>query len=281
MQYSDNPFAGMIDGIAEAAKNANPALDGDYIENGLLHCGKCHTPKEHIVTICGSDRKVACMCKCRAEEFEKSRKEFERHNRIEALKDSAYSDPALRHCCFANDDGTNPELTKKCLNYVKNFRKFYDDGKGLLLFGTCGVGKTYAALEIANALMDELYSARFSTFAAIANDLFDNPSKQAYINALTQNYDLLCIDDYAAERNTPWMNEQLFSVIDARCKAKKPLIVTTNLTRSEMFDKTNTERYRICSRLTELCIAVEVGGKDRRIKNYIKAKAEYETLLNG
>lgn len=281
MQYSENPLADVIGGIAKAAADENKAQDGDYIENGLLHCGKCHTPKECVVALYGRERKVSCMCKCKTDLFERDRQEFLRRNRVEALKDSAYSDPALRECCFDNDDGSNPELTKKCQNYVKNFRKFYDDGKGLLFFGTCGTGKTFATLSIANALMDNLYSVKFSTFAAIANDLFDNANKQAYINALTQSYDLLCIDDYAAERNTPWMNEQLLAVIDARCKAKKPLIVTTNLTRNEMFDKTNVERYRICSRLTELCVAIEVTGKDRRITNYISTRAEYESLLNG
>lgn len=280
MQYSDNPFADTLTKIAQAAKEANPREDGDYTENGLLHCGKCHTPKETTVTLGGRETKVSCMCKCREEQAEAKRKKFIHDSRAEALKDSAYGDKALRNCCFENDDGTNPELTKKCRNYVENFERFSESGKGLLFFGSCGTGKTYAALEIANALMDKLYSVKFATFAAIANELFDNPEKQGYINRLAQDYDLLCIDDYAAERNTPWMNEQLFAVIDARCKAHKPLIVTTNLTRDEMFDRKNIDRYRICSRLLELCIAVEVNGKDRRISDYIKNKAEFEDLLN-
>ena len=40
--------------------------DGDYIENGLVHCGKCKEPKEAIVTFFG---KVPCMCKCESEKY--------------------------------------------------------------------------------------------------------------------------------------------------------------------------------------------------------------------
>lgn len=280
MQYSANPLGKALSGIIQAAEEANPQCEGDYTENGILYCGKCHTPKQTVINLAGQERKVACMCKCKTEEAERERSAMLKANHIEALKDNAFSDPALKLCTFENDDNGNPDVTRKCRNYVAHFDRFYEDGKGLLFYGTCGTGKTYAALEIANALMEQLYSVKFSTFAAIANDLFDNPEKQAYINALAQNYHLLCIDDYAAERNTPWMNEQLFNVIDARCKAKKPLIVTTNLTNTEMFDKKNVDRYRICSRLMELCIAVEVSGKDRRIQNYVKQKADYENLLN-
>lgn len=281
MQCSGDVFAAKLGDIMTAAKQANPREDGDYEHDGLLYCGKCNTPKEHIITVCGTPLKVACMCRCRSAKFETERAEEQKRNRTEALKDRAFADKSLRDCTFENDDGTNPELTKKCRNYVENFAEFYESGKGLLLYGTCGTGKTYAALEIANALTDRMHSVRFSTFAAIANELFDNPDRQEYINALAQNYSLLIIDDYAAERNTPWMQEQLFSVIDARCKARKPLIVTTNLTRNQMFDKSDTARYRICSRLCELCIAIEASGKDRRIQQYINNKQHYEDLLNG
>ena len=267
-----------ISDIVSKAAEVNPREDGDYEKDGLLYCGKCHTPKEHIVTLFGSRTKVPCMCKCRNDEFEAWRKETLWMNRVEALKDNAYSEPENRNCTFENDDGQHPEILIQCKNYVEQFDEFAAEGKGLLLYGDKGTGKTYAALQILNALMDRMYSAYFDTFAQIANGLFRCEDKREYINAFAR-YDILCIDDLAAERDSPWMMEQVFSVIDARCKARKPLIVTTNLTSRQMYDKSDIERARIYSRLYELCIPIEFVGEDKRIQNFRRDKAKYTQML--
>ena len=269
---------GAISNIIAKAAEANPRVDGDYEQDGLLYCGKCHTPKEHIVTLFGRRTKVPCMCKCRNDDFEAWRKETLRLNRIEALKDSAYSSYENRNCTFENDDGQHPEILKQCWNYVEQFAEFSAEGKGLLLYGDKGTGKTYAALQILNALMDRMYSAYFDTFAQIANGLFNCEDKREYINSFAR-YDILCIDDLAAERDSPWMLEQVFSVIDARCKARKPLIVTTNLTSRQMYDKSDIERARIYSRLYELCIPIEFTGEDKRIQNFRRDKSKFMQML--
>ena len=269
---------GAISNIIAKAAEANPRVDGDYEKDGLLYCGKCHTQKEYIVELLGKRVKVGCMCRCRTEEFDKWREETIRLNRIEAIKDSAYSEPSNRDCTFENDDGQHPEILAMCKNYVEQFEDFAADGKGLLLYGGVGTGKTYAALQILNALMDRMYTAYFDTFAQIANGLYNCGDKREYINALAR-YDILCIDDLAAERDSPWMLEQVFSVIDARCKAKKPLIVTTNLTSRQMYDKSDKDRARIYSRLYELCSPIEFVGEDKRIQNFRRDKAKYTQML--
>lgn len=263
--------------IAKAAE-VNPREDGDYEKDGLLYCGKCNTPKEHIVTLFGSRTKVPCMCKCRNDDFEAWRKETIRQNRVEALKDNAYSEPENRNCTFENDDGQHPEILAQCKNYVEQFEEFAAAGKGLLLYGDIGTGKTYAALQILNALMDRMYTAYFNTFAQIANELFHCDDKCEYINSFAR-YDILCIDDLGAEHDSQWMTEQVFSVIDTRCNSGKPLIVTTNLTSRQMYDKSNKERARIYSRLYELCIPIEFTGEDKRIQNFRRDKAKFTQML--
>lgn len=267
-----------ISDIITKAAEANPRVDGDYELCGLLYCGKCHTPKEHIVTLGGRTIKVPVMCKCKSADFDNWREETIRMNRVEALKDSAYSEPENRNCTFENDDGQQPEILIQCKNYVEQFDEFAAAGKGLLLYGDIGTGKTYAALQILNALMDRMYTAYFDTFAQIANGLFRCEDKREYINSFAR-YDILCIDDLAAERDSQWMLEQVFSVIDARCKAVKPLIVTTNLTSRQMYDKSNKERARIYSRLYELCQPIEFVGADKRIQNFRRDKDKFTQML--
>lgn len=57
----------LIQGIAETAARANRRNEGDYIENGILMCGKCHTPKQCELEFGGRIIKPYCMCRCEAD----------------------------------------------------------------------------------------------------------------------------------------------------------------------------------------------------------------------
>lgn len=46
-----------------------PKDSADYIENGLLYCGKCHTPKEFRGSFLGMVKVVPCLCRCRSENW--------------------------------------------------------------------------------------------------------------------------------------------------------------------------------------------------------------------
>ena len=102
---------------------------------------------------------------------------------------------------------------------------------GLLLFGDVGTGKSFLAGCIANALLEQDVPVLMTNFPTILNrmtGLFgsDRADFLADLNA----YDLLILDDLGAERGTEYALEQVFAVIDARYRSRKPLIVTTNLT---------------------------------------------------
>ena len=61
-------------------------LPGDYIQDGLLHCGACHSRKETFVELFGLQRKVACLCRCQSEKVQRQLEEMEARQRIEALE---------------------------------------------------------------------------------------------------------------------------------------------------------------------------------------------------
>lgn len=57
--------------------------------------------------------------------------------------------------------------------------------------------------------------------------------KQAYLDSLNQ-YALLALDDLGAERNTEYMNEIVYGIIDSRYRAGLPMIITSNLSADEL-----------------------------------------------
>lgn len=60
------------------------------------------------------------------------------------------------------------------------------------------------------------------------NGLFAAEDKTEYIRCLMK-YDLLIIGDFGGERNSEYATEIVFSVVDARYRSGKSLIITTNL----------------------------------------------------
>ena len=145
------------------------------------------------------------------------------------------------------------------------------------MYGTVGTGKTFAAACIANALIDKGYPCLVTNFTRLINTLsgmYDG--KQDYIDGLNR-FALLVIDDLATEADTEYRNEIVYNVIDSRYRAGLPMIITTNLTGEEMKKPADVRKQRICSRLFERCIPVEVKGADRRreqLRNDVKAYAD-------
>lgn len=263
-----NSFEKVVETLISKAKETGNIVEGDYVgEDNLYYCGKCNTRKQTVVDLFGKVKVVPCICKCKADEIqaeEETRKQREFFEKVMRMRRVGFPEKAMQEWTFANDDGSNPKMTNAMKNFVEHFQTFKDEGKGLLLFGSVGTGKTFLAACVANALINKGIPCLVTNFARIANEvsgMFEG--KQQYYDNLN-TFPLLVIDDLSAERKTEYMQEIVFNVIDARYRANLPIIITTNLTREELMHPANIGYQRIFSRLFEMCTPIEVVGKDRR-----------------
>lgn len=266
-------IAAILDGISAKVAEACPEAQGDYVnEDGLLVCHKCNTPKQcrihvRIAGIIDEERVVFKMCDCERAAREKEERERAHRDfllRRDKNRHHGFADAEMRHWTFANDDMSKPQLTQAMRNYVEHFPDFKRKGKGLLLYGDVGTGKTYAACEVANALIDQGHQVLVTNFAKLCNTMqgmFEG--RQQYIDSLNR-YALLIIDDLAAERDTEYMQEQVYNIIDARYRAGLPMIITTNLSGQQIKNPDSISKERIYSRILERCHPIEVKGADRR-----------------
>lgn len=266
-------MAGMIQ---KSLQNEEP---GDYYgEDGFLYCGKCHTRKQHEITLPadgdGTERKVrvGIACKCQAavleaEERERERKDFEQ--RMEALRRDGITDPAYLRYTFAQDDRRNPDVTDVCLRYVQNWKEMKAENIGILFYGDVGTGKSFLACAIANALLGRLVSVSVTNFPRLLNAIqgtFDE-ERQRRIDSL-QRYSLLVIDDLGVERDTAFSVEQVYNVIDTRARSGKPVIITTNLSMKDLQNPPSLAYKRIYDRVLEMCpIRLKMVGESRRAGN--------------
>lgn len=273
----------MIEGFAKASETAIPVNDGDYIdEEGLLCCGKCHTRKQTRIEFNGKILTPRCVCKCEQERLkaeEEERKNREKMIKIREYRKMGFPDAEMSRWTFEKDDKQNKKVSNIAERYVENFDEMRKKNKGLLFFGEVGTGKTFLSACIANALIDKGYPCLVTNFARLTNTIsgmYDG--KQEYIDGLDR-FTLLVIDDLASERDTEYMNEIVMNIIDARYRSGKPLIVTTNLTSEELKNPQDVRKQRIYSRLLEMCIPIEVKGKDRRKEKLKEDYLELNKLL--
>ena len=269
-----------VSGLEKKSAESIKAEQGDYIVDGLLYCHKCNTKKQTRVMILGIERTPPCLCKCQVERREREeaeRKAIEFRNKVKEYRRIGFPESEMANWTFANADGSNEKIMTAMKNYVANFEEFHKQGKGLLLFGTVGTGKTYAAACVANALIDKGYPVLMTNFARIANTvggMFEG--KQEYYDSLNR-FPLLVLDDLSAERKTEYMQEIVFNVIDSRYRAGLPLIITTNLTNEEIKHPSELAYQRTFSRLLEMCLPVKVEGVDKRVE---KLKADYKPMAD-
>ena len=66
------------------------------------------------------------------------------------------------------------------------------------------------------------------------------------------------------ERDTPYVLETVYLVIDERYKSGKPFIITTNLSLEELRNPADLEHGRIYDRIMERCVPVAFSGKNYR-----------------
>ena len=246
---------------------------GDYTgEDGLLYCGKCHTPKQFRMEAPPMEgRLLPHPCRCEQERLDREAAEQEarrHHQAVADLKRRGFTDPAMRGWTFANDNGKCPQM-KHAHFYVENWPTIRAENIGYLLWGGVGTGKSYFAGCIANALMEQEVAVRMTNFALILNDLIASfEVRNEYISRLCRA-PLLILDDFGMERGTEYGLEQVYNVIDSRYRSRRPLIVTTNLSLQDLQHPQDTAHARIYDRLLEMCAPIRFSGE-----NFRKATAQ-------
>ncbi|HSP17268.1 MAG TPA: ATP-binding protein [Thermoanaerobaculia bacterium] len=149
-----------------------------------------------------------------------------------------------------------------------------EEGKGLLLIGPCGVGKTHLA---AAALIEVIRSGKpgrllFRNFQDLIQEIqasFDSdqvPSKSELLRPLLEA-DLLVLDELGSQKPTTFVQEILYYVINTRYNEERTTIFTTNYPESsEGKEETLTDRIgaRLRSRLYEMATRVPMSGTDYR-----------------
>lgn len=183
-----------------------------------------------------------------------------------------------QHCTLANYDAGDSEskwIAKREAQIVLD-DFLVIDGRGLLLVGAVGVGKTHLAVAILRELIERYQVAgSFYQFSALLRQIQDsyNPISQTSELRVLQpvfDADVLVLDELGASKPTDWVRDTMMQIINTRYNDKRVTIFTTNFMDRRRDGKDTTELLEdrigvpLRSRLYEMCRTVEIEGEDYR-----------------
>ena len=162
----------------------------------------------------------------------------------------------------------DPHVVSHVRRYVAQLDTHLDDGRGLWLMGDVGTGKTTLAMLVSKTAIERGRSVAIYSLPRLLSELrktYDEGSDLSYLQLLDSlaSVDLLHVDDVGAERTSPWVLEQLYSIVNTRYEEEKAIVLTTNLQHDALRDQIGE---RTVSRLVEMCgDPLPLFGEDRRM----------------
>ncbi len=149
----------------------------------------------------------------------------------------------------------DPTVVKEVKRYVAGLESFIEEGRGLWFMGDVGTGKTTLAMIVSRAALERGLSVAIYSLPRLLAEIrrtYDQDTESTYFDFFKQlvKVDLLHIDDVGAERQTDWVLEQLYALINERYEQKKAVMITTNLGPDDLREQIGE---RTVSRLVEIC----------------------------
>lgn len=206
------------------------------------------------------------VCECRKELLKETAKE-----ELASVSTSA-------KCSFDNFDvtyyplpvdqnlGISPQnRMKSVMEYCRCYAEDFDsESESLYMHGATGLGKTHLSLAIANVVTENGYNVVYDSaqniFTSLEREKFSYSGNGEREKELLE-CDLLIIDDLGSEFVTSFTTSALYNIINTRINRSKPVIISTNLTETELEDKYT---QRVTSRIIGNYVSLLFLGKDIR-----------------
>jgi DNA replication protein DnaC len=241
-----------------------------------------------VCSICGGSglrvvqengRQFAQDCVCRVE------------RRVTRMLGRANIPRRYEHCRLENYDTDLPYSHRSQGMALLMARKFIEGypletgGRGLLLTGSIGVGKTHLAVGILQALVAERgATGLFFDYRDLLKQVQNSYNRQVSATELeilapVFEAEVLVLDELGASKPTDWVWDTVAHILNTRSNDRRTTIITTNYAnagplgtesgpRGVMREETLGDRIgeRMRSRLQEMCVVVEMQGEDFRQK---------------
>lgn len=185
-----------------------------------------------------------------------------------------------------------PEVVRVVRRYCDRIDEMLDSGEGLWFLGGPGTGKSHLAYLAAQSALAAGRSVAIYTGPRLMDEIrgtYGSDESGATLSLIDQltSVELLFVDDLAVARQTDWVLEQLYNIVNGRYENQRSIIFTCDLTSSEDDDGAPIDPRRLSrsilprnySRLIEMCgDPLILAGRDHRLDYRARA---FEQAASG
>ena len=254
--------------ILQQAQRKNLLLQQERAELAALYFEEGYLDDSPVCDRCGGNGYIgSTMCECLRELCSQEQK---RELTLLSGGRESFGQFKLEYYPDAVDSryGASPRMImernfRTCKNYALHFSK---ESGNLLFVGSTGLGKTFLSACIARAVADRGYSVAYETasrlFTKLEQARFNSSEETRREADKLMQCDLLIIDDLGTELPGQFVTAALYSLMNDRILAGKPMVISTNLNVDEA-----ARRYspQIASRLHGNFTRLTFVGEDIRV----------------
>ena len=247
----------------EDAKRANLALQQERAVLIATHFEEGFLDETPICDRCGGSGYVgSSMCECLSE---LCRQEQKKELTLLHVGEGTFSQFRLDY--YPERDNIRAVMEKNFLNCRRYATTFSTDSGNLLFSGDTGLGKTFLsaciARQVADAGFSVVYESAGHLFSKMERAKFGGDEDAQREIRKYSDCDLLIVDDLGTEMGGQFTTSALYTLINDRLLAGKPMIISTNLNTEDIEKRYSSQ---IASRLRGSFRRVAFLGDDIRLK---------------
>lgn len=263
-------FAKGEDGAAALARvrQANLALQAERKALIAAAFPAEYLDESPVCSVCGGTGYLgSAMCQC-LEAL--CRQEQKKELALLSCGEHCFADFRLEYYSESTDtkSGVRPRaVMTRILEICRKYAETFSGSSGNLLFnGNTGLGKTMLSACIARVVAEKGHSVAYESaphlFSKLEKDRFRPDEDSAREISRLTGCDLLIIDDLGTELPGAFVTAALYTLVNDRLLAGKPMIISTNLNIDEI-----RQRYspQIASRLEGSFTLLPFVGEDIRV----------------
>ena len=157
------------------------------------------------------------------------------------------------------------EIYNSIKDYINNLDLNFALGKGILIFGDFGTGKTTALMNIAKEACNRNKNIKVMYMSELIENIYNGNS----IISEIPNYEALFIEDIEhvyIKRDSNYIDMVIDSILTLSIKYNIPLFITTNYNKSQLQQKFTPHAFSL---LHEICDFYSLEGIDIRRENHL------------
>ena len=252
----------------EEVKQANLALQAEKKALIEAHFGEGFLDETPICPKCGGSGYIGTfMCQC-LRDLCRQQQEKE----VALLADDGQHFGAFRLDYYSDRSDPKTRISPRAImsrgfDICRDYAETFTPASGNLLFnGGTGLGKTFLSACIAREVAAKGYSVAYETaahlFSKLEKQRFHPDEETAQAVKRLNECDLLIIDDLGTELPGQFVTAALYTLVNDRLLAGKPMLISTNLNMDEV-----SQRYspQIRSRLEGSFRLLPFVGQDIRV----------------